>query len=674
VLAFIRVAASPKRPGSPGTDPDSTLDREPIGASSILGKQGAEPDRSADPDELDRHRTTLLNWRGDSARSAIPLLRGGGALMFAFQSAYLIVPDELHTGPLVPLILLHLTAIYFGALLFALSFADWCHGHWRIAAWFTCAAEILTMLALAILTNDPEALFVAIVGVVIGAGALLPWNARWQGALGAVAIASFAGVSLWAREPEVNILWLGVIIAVVLAQAACMMAARYRSELEAQVMAAGISHRQLRLEMVKHAESERRAQVSAATMRSVFENLNDIAIVGTLKDRTFAMVNQAFENAFGLRREAVLGRPIGEFGIWRDAGQRESFVSELKAGREVRNFEAEFRLGDGTIITGLVSGVALELDGNLCGVAMIRDITAISAARTELQRSQSRLRTILDASTDAISIYSVRRSKFTFANYGLYDALGLTPKQVLGHSSSDLNLWADPETMREYDRRIGTDGTVRNMEVSFRRADGTLIPALVSSVKTDLGGEPCIISFTREISTLKRKERELEAARAELARQLDALRGSEARRAESEAKLRTIFNANRDFIAINAFPSGEYIEINDEVVRRSGLPREQILGHRTSELGFWVDNAKFAAFAAQLHDRGEVRSMEVDLRIGGEIAALDRARHLRVPRGAGPAARERSNAAQGVRREFRLDLDQRSRQRQISRRQWRIFA
>ena len=618
-LALLLVAASPKITEPPLDVSSSGTDRSAKSIHSAIREGPLESRPIFDDDENDHHRTTLLSWRGDSAKSTVPLLRGGGVLMFVLQLAYLIVPDTTHTGPLIPIVGLHLAGIYFGALLFALTFTDWCLEHWRIAAWFTCAAEILTILALAVLTNDPEALFVAIVGVVIGAGALVPWNARWQGALGAVAVLAFAILSHSARNPDVDLLWLGVLIAVLLAQAACMMTARYRGELEAQVLALSISHRRLGTEMAEHAQAKRRAQISAETMRTVFDNLNDIAIVGTLGDRTFVMVNQTFETAFGLRREALLGHSIREFELWVHAAQREYFVSELEAGRTVRNFEAEFRLGDGRIITGLVSGVPLELNGRLCGVAMIRDITAISETRVGLEQSQARMRTILDASMDAISIYSLRQSQFTYANDGLYNSLGLTSYQVLGHSSSDLNLWADLETMREYDRRIETDGSVRNMEVEFRRADGALIPALISSVKTELDGEPCIISFTREISVLKQKERELEAARAELARQLEALRGSETRLAESEAKLRTIFNANRDFIAINEFPGGEYLEINDEVTRRTGLSREQILRHRTSDFGFWADPAQFTAFVEQLHEKGEVRNVEVNLRIGAEV-------------------------------------------------------
>ena len=618
-LATVGVAASPKFSNSTPYDShpaeaqaDAHAEHPPLGAPP-------ESDLADTKSDCPSRRNTSSIHIADSADSALWMLRGGGALMFLFQVAYLMVPGTIAPPMTVALGALHLLGVYAGAFLFALSFTQWCRDHWRIAAWLTCAIEILSIMAIAMIAGDPEALFVAIIAIVIGAGALAPWEAGWQAALGGFGLAAFAGMAHWSHDPAVGSLWLGVIIAVVLAQTTVAMAARYRRELEARMAALGAAHQKLRIEMAARAEIERRRQIGAATSRSVFENLNDIALVGSLDDRTFVMVNQAFENGFGLRRENLLGRPIEDCHIWVDSGQREAFVSELVAGRGVRNYEAEFRLGDGRIITGLVSGVTLELDGRRCGIAMIRDITEIHEAQRRIESSEADLRRILEACPEAVTITRVRDSKYIYANRAVLDHTNFQPDDVIEHTDSDLGLWPDQAIRREFTRSMASNGAVRNMEVELRSADGRMAPTLISAVQMEVGGELCIVAFTREIAQIKQKERELEAARVELARQLDALRGSEARLAESEAKLRTIFNANRDLIAINEFPSGEYLEINDEFTRRTGLSREQILGHHTTDFRFWPDPAQLAAFAEQLHEKGEVRNVEVNLRIGGEV-------------------------------------------------------
>ncbi|MGC1676555.1 MAG: PAS domain S-box protein [Candidatus Binataceae bacterium] len=605
-------------------DPDNGTASMPIDAAAPNFDRPQKTDApltesSRAIDEMRERRATASLGVRNSARSTARMVRGAGALLFAFETALLLALG-LNLRDLTPALLaFHVAGVTACAVLFALTFVEWGKRRWRLAAFTTCAVAILAAASSAYLSGDPGALIVAILAILVTAGALLPWSGRWQAALGACAIGSFALLALVTREPFAEMLWLRVLIAVVLAQVIVMMITGYRRELEAQVLVLSRSDRRLRLEIAQREKAERRGELSAATTRTVFENLNDIAIIGTLSDHTFAMVNQAFETAFGRSRAEILGRPIKEVDFWVSAQQRERFAAELEAGRMVRNLEADFRLAGGRIITALVSGVPLELDGRLCGVAMIRDITSMSQARENLEQTKVRLRAILDASLDAISIYNERQNKFTYANQRMYHALGLEPSQVLGRSFSGLNIWADPETTREYDRRLEADGSVLNMEAEFRHSDGSLVPALISSVRTEIDGEPCVVSFTREITLLKQKERDLEAARAELARQLEALRASETLLAENEAKLLTIFNANRDYIAINGFPKGEFIDVNDEFIRGSGLPRDQIIGHFTRELGFWTDDAQLASFMDQLRAKGEVRNLPADLWVAGQI-------------------------------------------------------
>ncbi len=88
---------------------------------------------------------------------------------------------------------------------------------------------------------------------------------------------------------------------------------------------------------------------------------------------------------------------------------------------------------------------------------------------------------------------------------------------------------------------------------------------------------------------------------------------------QSEAKLRKIFNANRDMISINDFSDGKYFEFNDEMMRRTGFSRDQILARTADELNIWADRTQVNNYVAQLHATGEVRNMPMDLRLNGEV-------------------------------------------------------
>ena len=82
---------------------------------------------------------------------------------------------------------------------------------------------------------------------------------------------------------------------------------------------------------------------------------------------------------------------------------------------------------------------------------------------------------------------------------------------------------------------------------------------------------------------------------------------------EGESKFHKIFNSARGVITI-AESDGRYLEVNDEFVRVSGIPREQVIGHTAWELGLWTNPEQILALSYDLKAHGEVREMEVELR------------------------------------------------------------
>ncbi|MHB8381763.1 MAG: hypothetical protein ACYDC3_05420, partial [Candidatus Binataceae bacterium] len=318
-----------------------------IPAESQAGESQAENDpasiKAASPGSARLRVVGAFGGTPEAEHSTARMVRGAGLLVFAFEAALLLALGLGKRDLSFALISFHAAGAAAGAVLFALSFGQWGMRQWRIAALAACMIEIVAAAGITCLTGDPGTLSVTILAVVVVAGALLPWSGRWQAALGAFALGSFALLASTAPVPFSDMLWLRVSIAVILAQVIVMMIARDRRELEEQSLVVRQSDRRLRIEIAGRAKAERRGELSAATTRTVFENLSDIAIIGTLGDHKFAMVNHAFETAFGCSRAEILGRPIMDVDFWVSAQQRESFVAEMEAGRMVRNLEADFR-------------------------------------------------------------------------------------------------------------------------------------------------------------------------------------------------------------------------------------------------------------------------------------------------------------------------------------------
>ena len=94
-------------------------------------------------------------------------------------------------------------------------------------------------------------------------------------------------------------------------------------------------------------------------------------------------------------------------------------------------------------------------------------------------------------------------------------------------------------------------------------------------------------------------------------------------RAADDDKFRRIFQYSTDALSITRIETGRYLEVNDEFVRMSGYPREQVIGRTPEELGFWRDSPESRAFSEKLLREGVVRNHETSVAIGG-------GRHLHI--------------------------------------------
>jgi PAS domain S-box-containing protein len=109
----------------------------------------------------------------------------------------------------------------------------------------------------------------------------------------------------------------------------------------------------------------------------------------------------------------------------------------------------------------------------------------------------------------------------------------------------------------------------------------------------------------------------------ELARIQEALRHAEASRRESQAFLEKSFHANPALMAITRESDGRIVEVNPALVRATGIPRDEIVGRTSLELGLWADRDQREEFFRRLATEGTVRDLEADFcGVRGEIRSL----------------------------------------------------
>ena len=223
-----------------------------------------------------------------------------------------------------------------------------------------------------------------------------------------------------------------------------------------------------------------------------------------------------------------------------------------------------------------------------------------------LQASESMLRKIFEASPDNIVVNRLSDGRFIAVN-DEYRVAGYTRDDVMGANVIALDTWRHKEEIARFLESLRRTGRVKNMEITQRRNDTTVDEThLISSSLIEVNGEPCVISMLRDITEIKRVERDLLAAREELSRQVKAL-------SASEETFRKLFDANLDSMTLNGV-DGKYIDVNQEFTRATGFSREETIGHHFSEFNMWIHPDEMIAFADQLFRTNEVRNLEVAFR------------------------------------------------------------
>jgi PAS domain S-box-containing protein len=101
--------------------------------------------------------------------------------------------------------------------------------------------------------------------------------------------------------------------------------------------------------------------------------------------------------------------------------------------------------------------------------------------------------------------------------------------------------------------------------------------------------------------------------RRELAQNLEDRWSTDRKLKESEEKFRQIFEQSGDIVVVTSLDTGRILEVNNQFVKRSRLPRELVVGRRTIDLNFWVEPAIRERGAKELRERGSVRNVEAQL-------------------------------------------------------------
>jgi PAS domain S-box-containing protein len=270
------------------------------------------------------------------------------------------------------------------------------------------------------------------------------------------------------------------------------------ARLQAELERLGAENRVLQASLLEYRE----------TVDVVLEQSPDAVIITDVETRAICEVNQTFCDLTGYKRELILGRSGEDSNIWVDLADRDRLYRILSERGQVDDFEVRLRLASGEIRWGSFSARIVIIGNSRRLLSIVRDIETRKRTERTLRLSEERFSKVFQMTPDAININRLVDGVYLDCNPRFLSLTGYSREEIIGRTSIDLNIWADP---KDRDRLVATlmaQGHCENFAADFRKKDGRTIPGLMSARVMEINGDTCILSVTRNISEIKRLESE----------------------------------------------------------------------------------------------------------------------------------------------------------------------
>ncbi|SDB47071.1 PAS domain S-box-containing protein [Desulfonatronum thiosulfatophilum] len=134
----------------------------------------------------------------------------------------------------------------------------------------------------------------------------------------------------------------------------------------------------------------------------LFQTTPDAIILSRYEDGVVTEVNEAYMALSGFARNEILGKSTLELRIWEKAEDRQKFVDLLSKHGSCVNSQITFRFKGDRLVTTLLSGRIVHLQGVPYILSVLRDITEQKQIELALAKSERQFRLLFDNNKDAI--------------------------------------------------------------------------------------------------------------------------------------------------------------------------------------------------------------------------------------------------------------------------------
>lgn len=129
-------------------------------------------------------------------------------------------------------------------------------------------------------------------------------------------------------------------------------------------------------------------------------------------------------------------------------------------------------------------------------------------AEEELRKSYEVVDLLFNANPVMMSLSTIDDGRYVEVNPVVLKTLGLSREEVIGKSSSELNLWDNPSDRDHVVAQIREKGFCKNFPVVIRLPSGRTIDCVMNSEVVEIEGDRLLLTTMNDVSSIKAAEKE----------------------------------------------------------------------------------------------------------------------------------------------------------------------
>ncbi len=277
--------------------------------------------------------------------------------------------------------------------------------------------------------------------------------------------------------------------------------------------------------------------------RQMFENTRAVQLIIDPENGSIVDANTAACDYYGYTREEIRAMRIWDINVRGEEGVRPDLARART--QEVSHFHFRHMRANGEIRDVEVHSGPIEVGGRRLLYSIVNDVTERKRAEQALQQSEEKYRVIFDYAP--VGIYQSRRDgTIVTANLALARMLGYDSAEDLLTRNLERDIYNTPSQREEVIRRFEPFGYANNVELQWRRKDGSPIwVQLNAHAIRSPHGRVFFEGFVYDVTERKRAEESVSAANTQRKAVLDGATRVAIIATDAQGTI-TVFNAGAE--------------------------------------------------------------------------------------------------------------------------------